>query len=642
MKPTVLILAILVAALPAPGAEPIDLTKPATVESGPWKYVYSIIGKGSKSERRAGELTYAGKPISDAVPGDRIDTPWGRMQLFSGDYMYTRGWLLMLKQTHDVRIDNAKGRLLPPPGVAIATRPAERPDAPASEAAPLPKGVLGGPVRRFGDWTYTWFSDERPVDVSYGALTYRGKIVTAEGRQWLWTPWGRLSHTTRPARLDSLPGWTRHSYPERLPEGKEIEGPDPVTSRRVRERYEKLLAGLDKFTVALRYVGPSDKPYYAVQLSTLPEHPATFPAFNLFAKIDRAWARRLLDALTEQGFLARAIDAEDLKPARVKAETGYVLTAQIGGSAAPGALQPLGAYHLAEHLGWDLAMLHRLEELRRPLEGDAGKAMDTLLERLSGHRAEWEKAAAAESANQRALDEQLASAKTRLAAILPETMTVSRAEVSQTKAGSGLLLHASQKDPARLHPYVALFLWPCTNTGQCPYEDRTGAHTFVRVGQSQEYVVFYTGREDPLRAKIVEGFCPAQPAEDGKQGIQGKVLKMKGNFMPGPGPRPGAPKEAGAGGTMTPLSVPVHVFKGKVKPFDKPDPKHAQLVKVVQADKDGAFKLALPPGEYTVVAEISGKMYLNIVQGDGTWATVKVEADKWTTFNVEETTDAAF
>ena len=124
----------------------------------------------------------------------------------------------------------------------------------------------------------------------------------------------------------------------------------------------------------------------------------------------------------------------------------------------------------------------------------------------------------------------------------------------------------------------------------------------------------------------------AAPAEE-KQGITGKVLKLKGDFMPGPEP---------AKGTREPLPVPVWVFKGTVKVFEKPDPKHPSLIKTVQADKDGTYRVGLPPGEYTVVAEIDGKLYLNRFTGDGNWATVKVEADKWTTFNIEDTSGAAF
>jgi len=127
------------------------------------------------------------------------------------------------------------------------------------------------------------------------------------------------------------------------------------------------------------------------------------------------------------------------------------------------------------------------------------------------------------------------------------------------------------------------------------------------------------------------------PSARRAQGVRGRVVKLKGNFMPGPGARPG--------GTRTPLAVPVHVFEGKVKPFAGPNPKHPQFVKVVRAGADGAFRVALPPGEYTVVAEIGGRLYLNLVQTtpDGpAWGTVTVKPGQWSTVNIEDTSEAAF
>jgi hypothetical protein len=125
----------------------------------------------------------------------------------------------------------------------------------------------------------------------------------------------------------------------------------------------------------------------------------------------------------------------------------------------------------------------------------------------------------------------------------------------------------------------------------------------------------------------------AEPA----QGVSGKVIKMTGNFMPGPGPRPG--------GTQAPLSVPVHVFKGKVAPFLKPDPKHPQLVKIVNSDRDGTYRVALEPGEYTLVAEIEAKLYLNSFTdsaGKMVWSTITVAAGKWATWDIKDSSGAAF
>lgn len=132
------------------------------------------------------------------------------------------------------------------------------------------------------------------------------------------------------------------------------------------------------------------------------------------------------------------------------------------------------------------------------------------------------------------------------------------------------------------------------------------------------------------------------PAADHPQGIEGQVVALEGNFMPGPvvpGQRPG--------GTKKPLSVPVHVFRGKIEVRERPAPKHPALVAVVKSDAKGSFRVPLPPGEYTVVAEIGGKLYLNIFEFDATtrksvWPTVNVEPKKWSRWVIEDTSNAAF
>ena len=141
----------------------------------------------------------------------------------------------------------------------------------------------------------------------------------------------------------------------------------------------------------------------------------------------------------------------------------------------------------------------------------------------------------------------------------------------------------------------------------------------------------------PAEVKVTEnGKKDGEKAakEEARQGVRGVVEKLSGNFMPGPG--------RGAGGRREPLSVPVHVFKGKVKVFVKPDPKHPQLVAIVKSGKDGRYKVPLEPGEYTVVAEIDGKLYLNIFTGAGFWPTVKVKPGEWTHWDIQETSEAAF
>ncbi len=132
------------------------------------------------------------------------------------------------------------------------------------------------------------------------------------------------------------------------------------------------------------------------------------------------------------------------------------------------------------------------------------------------------------------------------------------------------------------------------------------------------------------------------PAAEQPQGIEGQVVALEGNFMPGPVVPGQVP-----GGTKKPLSVPVHVFRGKIEVRERPDPKHPALLAVVRSDKEGTYRAPLPPGEYTVVAEIGGKLYLNIFEFDAAtrktvWPTVVVEPKKWSRWVIEDTSKAAF
>jgi len=84
------------------------------------------------------------------------------------------------------------------------------------------------------------------------------------------------------------------------------------------------------------------------------------------------------------------------------------------------------------------------------------------------------------------------------------------------------------------------------------------------------------------------------------------------------------------------------VFKGTLKPHVKPNPTHPTLAKTVRSDKQGRYRVPLPPGVYTVVAEIKGKLYLNLHRSDGNWATITVHPGQWATWNIRDTSEAAF
>lgn len=127
------------------------------------------------------------------------------------------------------------------------------------------------------------------------------------------------------------------------------------------------------------------------------------------------------------------------------------------------------------------------------------------------------------------------------------------------------------------------------------------------------------------------------PEPGGAQGISGTVVKLRGDHMP----TRGQPR-----GERTPLAAPVHIFKGQLKPMAAPDPKHPQFVTTVQADKEGRFRVELPPAEYTAVAELDGKLYLNKYRdakaGGMVWGTITVAAGAWTEVTIEDSRSAVF
>ena len=165
----------------------------------------------------------------------------------------------------------------------------------------------------------------------------------------------------------------------------------------------------------------------------------------------------------------------------------------------------------------------------------------------------------------------------------------------------------------------------------------------VKLGRSHVWMGYrrpWEKGKEPIR-KFEGIFDVVQPWQIGAdaQGVTGKVLALRGDGKPVLGPlKPRlAPGLGGPPLKTGPLSVPVHVFRGPLKPFTKPNPKHPALVKTVRSDKQGNYRVALPPGVYTVVAEIRGKLHLTARRDDGHWATVTVHPGTWSTWNILHT-----
>lgn len=92
--------------------------EPAVLRSDKWEYSYTTVNFGQPSERRTGQLIWDGRPIRGAEFLDRIDTPWGQMQLC--DDLHNRGWLP--RRAQNLAIEASRGRLLPHPLAAERSR----------------------------------------------------------------------------------------------------------------------------------------------------------------------------------------------------------------------------------------------------------------------------------------------------------------------------------------------------------------------------------------------------------------------------------------------------------------------------------------------------------------------------------------
>ena len=155
------------------------------------------------------------------------------------------------------------------------------------------------------------------------------------------------------------------------------------------QRAEKLKAAVKEFRLHLYYRGPEDKPFYRLTLSTQGLDAKPINDFYRAAVVTEKQAREIIDLLAAEGFLTAAKEWNSLwnMPMKWDKPQGYVL--QVSGFAdAKGNFRHNLFWY--EELGWDLAMLKRLDGLRKPLDGQAAREMDLLLGRLSGLRERWQ------------------------------------------------------------------------------------------------------------------------------------------------------------------------------------------------------------------------------------------------------------
>lgn len=129
---------------------------------------------------------------------------------------------------------------------------------------------------------------------------------------------------------------------------------------------------------------------------------------------------------------------------------------------------------------------------------------------------------------------------------------------------------------------------------------------------------------------------------DGSQGVVGRVTVLRGNHMPQiyPADIPPPPQADPAGAPQA--DAPVHVLRGRHMPFERLDPGASFYLGSSTTGPDGTFRVALPPGEYTVLTEHEGQAYRNSFQPDGAWTTLTVTDGEWTEVLIQDSADATF
>jgi len=171
-----------------------------------------------------------------------------------------------------------------------------------------------------------------------------------------------------------------------VPAARAASGP----SAKAAARAELLTAGVKSLRLDVLHYGVSDKSLYSLTL-TVPWFSRTIePPFHPLVIIDAEAARKIIGYLAESGALDKAQEGELINSDRAPTTAWYVLNVQVTRKYGPKLVYQ-------ESLGWGLPMLNRLEGLRKVLEGDAAKAMDRLLSRLSGYRRQWEQGSASGS-----------------------------------------------------------------------------------------------------------------------------------------------------------------------------------------------------------------------------------------------------
>ena len=86
--------------------------------------------------------------------------------------------------------------------------------------------------------------------------------------------------------------------------------------------------------------------------------------------------------------------------------------------------------------------------------------------------------------------------------------------------------------------------------------------------------------------------------------------------------------------------IPVYVLLGKFRPFANiKDRQPLTLILTAYTDHEGRFEFSVRPGQYTIVAEINGKLYLNNYIDNGFWWYVHIHENQVMTYDITDTSE---
>jgi hypothetical protein len=155
--------------------------------------------------------------------------------------------------------------------------------------------------------------------------------------------------------------------------------PTTQFSDKAAERSKALKADPESFWLQLSYNGGSDKPFYQVRMQVAKVQEKRSRPFSSTVQITEKQAAALVDYFAAAHLLD---DAHDIRAKEIElGGPAYIL--YFGGKGS----------EYAASLGWNLQTLDHLTAMSQLVDGDASKAMEELIGRISGYREQWKAAA---------------------------------------------------------------------------------------------------------------------------------------------------------------------------------------------------------------------------------------------------------